>query len=291
MNGVGVENTAITGVTNTYGILGHPVHHTLSPLIHNLAFQFHTMNAVYVPFEVRPANLREAVAGACALGIRGMNVTVPHKERIVEFLPELSPVARTIGAVNTLVLNKEGWTGHNTDGIGFQMALEKWKSRIVGGDAMVIGAGGSARAVAWSLLNELGVRRLVFAARNLSPAGAIAEKFKSLVSSVSVETTSLDRREDRAYDIVVNCTPVGMDSVPGIALPGHFRFQEGSIAVDLIYEPKETLFLAKARREGAIPINGLEMLLRQAEASFELWTGLSMPLQMIRSRLSLAGLS
>lgn len=286
-----MDNTSITGATKTYGILGYPVHHSLSPWIHNLAFQFHALDAIYVPYEVKPKMLGEAVAGACALGIQGMNVTAPHKERVLEFLADLSPAARTIGAVNTMVLNEGSWTGHNTDGVGFQMALGTLKPALQGGDAMVIGAGGSARAVAWSLLTELGIGRLVFVTRKLPLGVALAEEFQSLVSSASVQAISLDRIEGRTHDIVVNCTPVGMDSVPGTVLPDQYRFREGSIAVDLIYEPQETAYLSKAKREGAIPLNGLEMLLRQAEASFKLWTGLSLPLEMIRSKLSQVGLS
>ncbi len=264
---------AINGKTVLYGIIGDPVTHSLSPAMHNAAFAASGINAVYLPFPA--AEIKEAVVGVRGLGVQGLSVTIPHKENVMALLDELGPVAVKIGAVNTII-NKDGMlTGINTDWLGATRALEE-KIVLKGADAVILGAGGSARSIGFGLL-EKGAN-FVLCSRTESRGRALAEE-------LSCPWISLADTEQLSGKILINATSVGM--VPHIQdtpvakeiLP---RFQ---VVMDIVYAPMQTRLLKEAEAAGCDVINGLEMLLYQGVAQFELWTGKAAPVSIMREAL------
>ena len=257
------------------GLVGHPLGHSISPQIHEAAFAALRLPALYLPFDVEPRSLGSLLDAHERLRLRGFNVTIPHKEAIAELVDELDGDSEALGAVNTVVMS-EGWTrGHNTDVHGFRMALRSQGLRLGDRDALVIGAGGGAKAVVHVLLRE-GARVRV-ANRTPSRAQALAETFEETVEVV--EMADLPKRA--TCDLLVNATPAGMKGVSD-ALP----VPEGVVAqakyvFDLVYNPPETPLLRAAKHARVPRMGGLEMLLHQAAKSFELWTGKAPPIQVM----------
>jgi shikimate dehydrogenase len=276
---------AISGTTTITGIFGHPVSHTLSPAMHNAAFDELGMNWRYLPFHVAPERLGEAVAGIRALGLRGVNVTVPHKEAVMRHLDRIDDEAGRIGAVNTIVNDDGVLTGHNTDGRGFVKSLEERGITVGGRRIAMLGAGGAARSVAFSLLAS-GAASIHIANRTVSRAASLADDLNRIRHAVTAasEIGSLS-----GFDILVNTTSLGLH--PEDALPVDTAMLNNEIAVcDLIYNPAETPLLAAARRLGAKTVNGLGMLLWQGAVAFRLWTGAEPPVDVMRRALE-AGLA
>jgi shikimate dehydrogenase len=254
--------------------LGWPLKHTLSPAIHNAAFRRLGLDWTYLAFPVPPERLSEAVGGLRALGGRGVNVTMPHKETVISLLDRLSDEAEAIGAVNTIEISGEEMIGHNTDVLGFT----KFITGDTGADltdcnALVLGAGGAARAVMQGLVG-MGCSRIAVAARRPDSARSLIEM------KTNGETIPWDEveRAVRDFDAVVNCTPVGM---AGENLLPEAEFRPGQVVVDLIYQPPETPFLERARAGGADGWGGLGMLVHQAAASLEIWTGQQAPIEVM----------
>ncbi|KUK83284.1 MAG: Shikimate dehydrogenase [Pelotomaculum thermopropionicum] len=283
----------ISGRTGVCGIIGCPVEHSFSPAMHNAAFTALGLDFVYVPFQVSPRLLPAAVTAVRALGLVGVNVTVPHKQAVLPFLDELSEAARLAGAVNTIV-NRSGWLyGDNTDGKGFLRSLDEGAAFVPSGrTALILGAGGAARAVA-SELALAGAKKLVVVNRSLERAarlaGFVTEKTGVRAEVVPWPATESDTIADevlREADLVVQTTSLGM--YPGVMstvpLPYEW-FRPGQVACDLVYNPVETLFLRKAARAGATVVDGLGMLLHQGALSFEMWTGAAAPLEVMRNVL------
>ncbi len=281
----------VTGRTRLAGIIGDPIAHTRSPAMHNAAFRALGLDWMYVPFHVRPEGLQAAVRGLAALGAQGFNVTVPHKETIVPLLDALAPEAEAIGAVNTVVIADGRLTGHNTDGIGFSKALhEAHRFKAERSRALILGAGGSARAVCDQLARE-GVPAIRICNRTDAKAEALAEHLRASHPNCDIKAlpwTPLDHRAAINWaELIVNCTKVGLDpqdpspiDTNGIS-PGH-------IIVDLIYEPRETEFLRRCTALRARTLNGLGMLLHQGAAGFALWTGREAPIDVMRRALDAA---
>ena len=274
-----------SGSTRLYGILGHPIGHSLSPLMHTLAFRHHGLDAVYLPFSVAPDDLGSAVAGAVALGIGGFNVTIPHKETIVAHLDEITDEAGAIGAVNTVQVNDGHTIGHNTDGAGFLLPLKKVATPVSQLDACVLGAGGAARALAAALLGA-GCPRLIIANRTFSRGERLAAELQSRHAGAEVRSIQISDAVDAAREsrLVVNSTSMGMHQDDGSLLPGGCLGPE-HIAYDIVYRPLITPFLQDAGAAGATTIGGLDMLIGQGAAAFAIWTGLSFPLETIRPAL------
>lgn len=257
--------------TKLYGLIGKPVEHSLSPAIHNALFKKHKINAIYLPFEVD--DLESAVKGARALGIQGLNVTMPYKERILEFLDGISDDANVIGSVNTIV-NREGkFVGYNTDGIGVLKALKRFVE-IKNKRILVLGAGGAGRAIAYTLskLTEVVVlNRTERKAKELEKFGVKGEK----LSKGRLEYYS------SWADIVINATPIGMNEdrspVPGELL------RKNQVVFDIVYSPLETRLLREAREAGCLTIDGLWMLVYQGAESFRLWTGIKPDVEFMRN--------
>jgi len=277
----------IRGTTRVIAILGDPVEHSRSPAMHNAAFAALDLDYVYVALRVHPEELSAAMAGIRALGVAGLNVTVPHKEAILPLLDGLSSAARAIGAVNAVVREGTRLVGHNTDAEGFLRAVARLGFRPRGKTAVLLGAGGSARAVAWSL-SQAGVARLVILNRDVVRASALAVALRAR-GNPRIEAGPLDRARDvetmGGADLVVNCTSLGLDgrSAPRVAVgaaPSHCLFY------DLVYGPRPTPFVTAARRRGRTAENGERMLLEQAGLAFRLWTGRRPPIDVMAKALA-----
>jgi len=258
------------------GIIGHPVAHSLSPLMHNSAAKITGMDIVYVAMDVLPENLKKGVDGIRALGIYGVNVTVPHKEKVVKLMDEVDAEASLIGAVNTITLKNGRLHGANTDGRGFLRSLDAEGFCASGKRAAVIGAGGSARAVGVSLLRA-GVSGLTIINRTPSHGRLLARRLAELgeVSFVPAGSVKAGAVIEEC-DLVVQTTPCGMRRRDPLPVKSA-KFRPGQYAYDIIYSPIETRFLKNARLKGARTINGLGMLVYQGSESFKIWTGRPFP--------------
>ena len=265
-----------TGRTRVAAVIGDPVRHSLSPVLHNAAFRSLDLDWVYLAFEVPAGGAGAALAGMRALGIDGLNVTMPHKADVAAAVDELTPDADRLGAVNTVVREGSILVGHNTDGEGFVRALRIDENiDLEGKRCLVRGAGGAARAVVLALVTA-GASDVVVAARRKEAA-------EEVVAMAGPPARVGGLEETDSVDLVVNATPVGMDNVVGIdpgALPiDPARLGAGQVVVDLIYDPVVTPLIEAARRQGAVAVNGLGMLLHQAAVAFRLWTGQDAPVE------------
>lgn len=276
----------ISGKTKIYGIFGHPVEHTFSPGMHNAAFKKLGMDACYVPFAVPPEKLEQAVRAVVPLGLCGLNVTVPHKERVLAFLDELSEEARLIGAVNTIEVRKGRLVGHNTDGRGFLRSLrEQGGLDPKGRKFLFIGSGGAARAVSFSLALA-GAVELVFRDLDSRKASLLANDIREK-TGVSAVTIGLDKLPEHAAeaDCLINATPLGLKRRDPLPIRKEF-VQRKHLVCDLVYNPPETAFLKMVRKRGAQGLPGLGMLLYQGVIAFEIWTGKKAPVLIMKNALS-----
>jgi len=268
----------INGKTKIIGVIGKNIENSLSPLIHNQMILKHSLNFCYLPFQVAETDLNKAIQGIKALNIRGVNITFPYKEKAIKLLDEVEESARRIGAVNTIVNNKGILTGYNTDVIGFKKSLqENGKFAIKGEKAIILGAGGAARAVAYALLEE-GIEEIYIFNRTLEKAEKIKQDFLTFSPGSNINIFPLEegRLKDKIGEahLLVNATSLGMPSkIDNTPLPDKRLFHPNLLVYDLIYHPAKTLFLRQAERAGAKIINGLPMLVYQGIESFYLWTG------------------
>ena len=266
----------IDGKTRLYGIMGNPVSHSLSPAMHNAAFGHVDSNSVYVAFEVAVTDAARALDGYRSLGIRGVSVTIPFKQAVMPYLDSIDPVAEKIGAVNTLVLNeRQHIHGYNTDWVGAMQALES-VTDLPGKKVLVIGAGGSARAVGFGL-REKGAR-IVLANRTQAKGQALARELDG-------ECYPLSEIDKVHADALINTTSVGMtpnvaDSPVAAAL-----LSDIPAVMDIVYAPTETRLLREAKQAGCRTVDGRYMLLYQGVAQFELWTGGKAPVDVMRTAL------
>jgi len=268
----------INGKTKIIGVIGENIENSLSPLLHNQIILKHSLNFRYLPFQVAETDLGEAIQSIRALNIRGVNITFPYKEKAIEFLDEVEESARRIGAVNTIVNNKGNLTGYNTDVIGFKKTFQEvGKFTIKKKKAVILGAGGAARAVIYSLLEE-GIEEISIFNRTLEKTEKIKQGFspffpESNINIFSFEQNTLKDKIKEA-NLLVNATSVGMASqLDNTPLPDEKLFHPDLLVYDLIYHPAKTFFLRQAERVGAKIINGLPMLVYQGIESFYLWTG------------------
>jgi shikimate dehydrogenase len=274
---------SISGRTRIVGIIGDPVEHSLSPAMHNAAFRALELDYVYVAFHVRPLALRAAVAGIRALGIAGMNVTVPHKERIVRMLDSVSAMGRRVGAINTIVNRNGRLHGENTDVIGVSAALREAKFQVRGARVLVIGAGGGARAVLAALADGKAAAATV-ANRTARRAKALARR--PATGHIQTVATGLGSLEDTdllaTVDMVINTTSVGLHGGPFLPL-AYAATPRRCLFFDLVYGA--TGFLAAAAAAGRNTLDGSSMLLHQGAAAFTLWTGHPAPLAVMHRAL------
>jgi len=271
----------ISSKTKLVGLFGHPVHHSQSPVMHNTAFVHQQLDFVYMAFDVLPEHLHEAVAGIRALGLRGVNVTLPHKVAIIPLLDEIDPLAERIGAVNTVVNENGRLIGYNTDGTGYVRSLtEETGVDLRGQVVTLLGAGGAARAVAFTLA-EQGVREIRIINRSPERAAQLAASLGAAVSACVVETEEAGRVIADST-LLINTTSIGMyPHVDDMPVPDEW-LHPGLIVSDLIYNPLETKLLRQARAIGARTHSGVGMFVYQGALAFELWTGEQAPSGIMR---------
>lgn len=274
----------ISGKTAVFCVLGHPVGHSLSPAMHNAALREMGLDGVYVAFDVAPEGLGAAVLGLQALGVRGVNCTIPHKEALVPLMDELSPDAELIGAVNTIVFQEGRRIGHNTDAPGFLADLRARGCDPAGKEALVLGAGGSARAVVVALA-RCGAR-VALANRTPQRAEELARHVNAAVGEERVRPLAMEpsalQEAVQAAGLLVNTTSLGMSPRVGEMAPVPPQaFHPELFVYDLIYNPRETALLRTARERGAGAAHGAGMLARQGALSLELWTGRPAPAELM----------
>lgn len=279
----------IRGDTQLTGLLGYPIAHTASPAMHNAGFDALGIPWVYVPLEVRPERLGEAVRGAVALGFRGFNVTIPHKQAVVEFLDEVSGEAALTGAVNTVRITSDGaCEGFNTDGRGFVRSLRTEAGVEPAGKAFfVMGAGGAGCAVATQVALE-GAARVSVCDTDAPRAEALVGRIAQRIPAERVELVPHEKKAIRdavaRAEVFVDATPLGMHEGDAMSIPPDVLRPE-LLVVDLVYNPPETPLLAEAKARGCTTLGGLGMLLFQGVEAFELWTGRDAPVDVMRRAL------
>ncbi len=276
----------LKGSTKIVGLIGNPVSHSLSPAMHNTAFHAMQMDWNYIPLHVHPENLEDAVKGVRSLGFLGVNVTVPYKEEVLRFLDGVSHEAECIGAVNTIRVVQGRLLGDNTDWNGFLRDLAGVPFNPDGSKALILGSGGSARAIAYALLCK-GATVLI-CGRNIVAASSLAQHFEKQFDGKPVESMTYEGLHDlpTEVDIIVNTTPLGMHPrTSSSPWPEAVGFPKCALAYDLVYNPSKTCFLQLAESNGIKAVNGLGMLLHQAALAFEIWTGASAPLEIMRRAL------
>lgn len=276
----------ISGRTRICGIIGDPIEHSMSPVMHNAAFKNRGVDYVYLPFRVKKEELGKAIEGMRALNIRGLNITIPHKVAVIQFLDELDPLADKIGAVNTIVNDDGVLTGYNTDATGFLQALLERGIEPKGKSVVILGAGGASRAISF-ILAERG-SSLVILNRTWNKAkicaDRISEIFQSEAAALKLNRENLAAALNQA-DILVNATSVGMS--PNInETPVASNLLKPSLVVfDIVYNPIKTRLQREAEAAGATVISGLDMLVWQGALAFEKWAGLKAPIGVMRGKV------
>ncbi|PKL73456.1 MAG: shikimate dehydrogenase [Methanobacteriales archaeon HGW-Methanobacteriales-2] len=276
----------ITGKTGLVGIMGDPVEHSLSPTMHNAAFELLKLDYVYVPFHVKRGNLSPAMEGARNMGIKGLNLTIPHKIEVIKYLDELEGVAELIGAVNTVKFTENHVVGYNTDGFGAVKAIEE-KKPIKGKKIIILGAGGAARAISFQLILN-GVGEVLIANRTQEKACNLKDELTE-TSNTSVDCLELGDElslELEDADVLINTTPVGMyphhNDEPVVKAD---RMHADLLVNDIVYNPLETGLLREASKVGAQVVHGTKMLIYQGVEAFRIWTGVTPPVEVFETVL------
>jgi shikimate dehydrogenase len=256
-----------------FGVLGDPIEHSLSPTMHNAAFRELGMDCEYHAFRVRQKNLKEAILGAQAMGFGGLNITVPHKKKALEFTNP-DTLARRIGAVNTISFNDE-IQGHNTDGLGAEMALREAGVGIKSSNVVLVGAGGAARAIAFHFAEK---------AASVTIANRTPEKAEALAEDVGCSHAGLENLKEllQDSDILINATSVGMHPHIDATIATREILHPDLAVFDIVYNPLQTKLLRQAELAGAKPIGGVAMLVHQGAEAFRIWTGQKPPVEVMR---------
>ena len=277
----------INGHTRLAAVVAKPIKHSISPFIHNTAFEKTAVNGVYLALEIEAEDLEATVANIRRYDMFGINLSMPYKQEVIQYLDELAPSARLIGAVNTVVNENGTLIGYNTDGKGFFKSLPSFD--IQGKKMTILGAGGAATAIIAQAALDQAEEIFVFTrqtsyANTVSKMVAISRQTKSRIQVLSLEDSALLQEKINQSDLLVNGTSVGMDGI-NMPLPEQIELSRQILVADVIYKPFETPFLKWARSQKVEAVNGLGMLLYQAAEAFELWTGQSMPCQEIWQQL------
>ena len=279
----------ISGRTKVVGIMGDPIEHSVSPPMHNAAFKSLDLDYAYVPFRVKKSDLANAVEAVKALNIRGVNITIPHKVDVIPLIDEVDQLAREIGAINVLVNNEGYIKGYNTDAEGFLHVLQEHRIEPAGKTVIILGAGGAARAISFSLAAS--GANLIMINRTRATAARCAADV-SAATGQTVEVMTLDEKNlaeamDKSH-ILVNTTNVGMMPRVNDTLVTSRMIRPHFTVVDIVYNPYKTRLLAEAEKSGARTISGLEMLIWQGALAFEKWTGRQAPLNIMRKEATKA---
>ena len=273
----------ISGKTRVCGVIGDPIEHTLSPIMHNAAFEALEIDYFYLAFKVKSAEVEDAIRGIRALSILGLNVTMPHKHAVTKYLDEIDPTGKATGSVNT-ILNKDGrLLGFNTDGVGALNALEQNGVELRGKKVLLLGAGGAAKAIAYTLSQE--ADELVILNRTPKPAAELADllkqKFnKKIIADQLSPSTIKENLADS--DVLINATSVGMNPNANQTPVAPEWLKPDLAVMDIVYNPIETKLAKDAKAVGAKVVSGVEMLIYQGAASFEIWTACKAPVAVMR---------
>lgn len=273
----------ISGKVKICGIIGDPIEHTMSPAMHNAAFDKLGLDYVFVPFLVKKEGLRQAIDGVRGLNIRGLGVTIPHKVAVMQYLDQVDDLAQKIGAVNILVNDNGILTGYNTDAGGFLRALLERGIEPKGKMVAILGAGGASRAISF-VLAERGAN-LIILNRTWDKAIELAERvsrsFGNKIEALPLDKENLTKALGRA-DIMMNCTNVGMHPHVSETLVTADQLKSDMIVFDTVYNPIKTQLLKEAEKAGATTISGVEMLVWQGVLAFEMWTHHKAPVEVMR---------
>ena len=283
--------TQITGHTQLTGLLGSPVSHSISPMMHNEAFKQLNLDYVYLAFDIGVEELSSVVEGFRAMNVRGYNLTMPHKNAMCSLCDSLSPAAEIIGAVNTVVNDNGYLTGYTTDGIGYMRGLKEDGHHIIGKKMTLLGAGGAATSIfvqaALDGVSEISIfnRRSPFWKRAEQIVEMLKEHTNCKISLYDYEDPNILKREIAESAILTNGTSVGMASnIEQSLITDTSVFHKDLIVSDVIYNPRETLLLRQAKEAGCKTQNGLSMLLYQGAEAFKLWTGQDMPIEIVKEK-------
>jgi shikimate dehydrogenase len=259
-------------VKKLFAVLGDPIGHSMSPIMLNDLFSFYKIDAHYHPFHVKKEDLKDAIKGLKAIGISGFNVTIPHKSAIIPLLDEVDDLALSIGAVNTVVNDGGKFIGYNTDGPGFIKGLDAYIPSIEGKKVLVIGAGGAARAIYFTLA-KLKPQSVDIANRTIRNAVELIKAcpFETASKAVTMEEASTQLRD---YDLIIQTTMIGMSPQTSEQPISLKNLNDQTIVCDIIYNPLDTKLLIEARQKGATTQNGLDMFIFQGALAFEKWTGI-----------------
>ncbi|MFT5697408.1 MAG: shikimate dehydrogenase [Desulforhopalus sp.] len=278
----------LTTKTTLYVLLGNPLDHTISPPMHNLAFEKLSMDSCYLPVEVSPEDLGTVFKGLSKMNVGGLNVTIPHKIGIMGFLDELDPVAATIGAVNTIRIEGGKSKGFNTDGEGFIQSLEEESGISVKDKSFfIIGCGGAARAISMTLAFK-GAAKIYLCNRTAEKAESLATEINGKIRPCAEVVTSAKADQEKALlhcDVLVNSTSIGMHPNVNVLPIDEALLRKELIVADIVYNPRETKLLQVAKAKGCTTVPGLGMLLYQGVAAFKLWTGVEPPVKEMRKKI------
>jgi len=257
--------------TSVYAVFGDPVSHSLSPVMHNRAFESTGYKGVYLAFGVK--NIKNALISVITLGIKGASITIPHKIKVMKYIDEADDAALKIGAVNTLINNNGIIKGYNSDGIGAVKALSE-KTGIRNKNVAIIGAGGAARAIGFCIKKEGGRLTVINRSKN---------KGERLAGDLSADFRPLNDIGKVKYDILINTTPVGMTPHTDVMPIEKKYLEKGMVVMDIVYNPLKTRLLAEAKMAGCITIDGVSMFVHQGAFQFELWTGIKAPVDVMKN--------
>lgn len=272
-------------LSRIYGVLGYPVKHSFSPLMHNAAFDALKIGAEYKLFEIKPQDLQDFLSSLKEKNIRGLNVTIPHKEKVIPFLDSLSDEARLIGAVNTIKVSTNALEGFNTDGEGFLRHLtQELKFLPAGKIIAIIGAGGAARAVSVYLSKARPKKIFIYDIDKNRTSELVTHLKKNFKNIEFIAADSIPGLNIKDCDLLVNATPIGMKETDPCLIDEKFMHRN-LLVYDIIYNPKETKLQAQAKKVGAKASSGLGMLLYQGMLSFEIWTGKKAPQEVMQKAL------
>lgn len=283
-----MNKTTITGETVIAGVFGWPVKHSLSPVFQNAAFQFYKLNWVYLPFEVNPQNLKTAVEAIKVFGMKGVNVTIPHKKEVVRYLDSIDEEVKILGVANTIVNDNGFLKGYTTDGEGFLRSLKEEGNFLPDKKfVFLFGAGGSAFAIAGALIRN-NIAGLVICNRTIEKAHLLKEHLKKHFRFENIEIIPFEKRNNteiwKNINLIVNTTSVGMKS-DDIILVEKDNIYEDVFVYDIVYN-RETFLISCAKQKNVRYLDGLSMLIFQGAISFTLWTGLDAPIDIMKNSIA-----
>lgn len=279
----------IKGTTKLLGVIGYPVEHSLSPSMHNAAISHLKADYIYLPFPIKPEDLTTAIKGFETIGVKGFSITIPHKQTIIPLLTEITSEAKMIGAVNTVWHTEIGWKGTNTDFLGFIAPLKNIDQNWQNITPIILGNGGAARAVVVGC-HSLGCPEIHVFGRNQDKLSHFSQSWENTALQDVLKVHSWDKLEGMISKskLIINTTPVGMNpNINNCPIEDQIikNIRPETIVYDLIYTPKPTLFLKKAQQQGAIIIDGLEMLVQQGAKALEIWLNQEVPVNIMRETL------